>query len=95
MLLFRVINSFKSKPLKAFWEKGDASGVGQSVQRIRRILDLLNAATAAENMNVPGYYFHRLHGDPTRYSVRVSGNWRITFEWAGNDACRVDLEDYH
>ena len=28
-------------------------------------------------------------------SVRVSGNWRITFVFAGTDADLVDYEDYH
>jgi proteic killer suppression protein len=30
-----------------------------------------------------------------RDSVRVTGNWRITFGWEENDATDVDLEDYH
>jgi plasmid maintenance system killer protein len=27
--------------------------------------------------------------------VKVSGNWRVTFGFAGKDAERVDYEDYH
>jgi proteic killer suppression protein len=47
-------------------------------------------------MNLEGYRFHRLKGrDKDRYSVSVSGNWRITFAFAGKDAVDVDLEDYH
>jgi toxin HigB-1 len=45
-------------------------------------------------MNLPGYYFHRLKG-VERYSVRVTGNWGITFGWEDADAIEVDLEDYH
>lgn len=30
-----------------------------------------------------------------RYAVSVSGNWRITFAFDGEDAVDVDLEDYH
>jgi hypothetical protein len=29
------------------------------------------------------------------WSVRVSGNWRITFAFSGTDADAVDYEDYH
>ncbi|AVQ72281.1 toxin [Microcystis sp. MC19] len=29
------------------------------------------------------------------WTVRVSGNWRITFTFDGVGACDVDLEDYH
>lgn len=30
-----------------------------------------------------------------RWSVSVSGNWRITFAFEGKDAVLVDYEDYH
>jgi proteic killer suppression protein len=47
-------------------------------------------------MDLPGMRFHALKGrDKGRYAVNVSGNWRITFAWDGNDAVDVDLEDYH
>jgi proteic killer suppression protein len=46
-------------------------------------------------MHLPGFHFHRLHGTPVRYSVRVTGNWRLTLGWDGLDAVNVDLEDYH
>jgi proteic killer suppression protein len=49
-----------------------------------------------EDMNLPGLKYHGLSG--TRkgtYSVWVSGNWRITFEFDSGDAVNVNLEDYH
>jgi proteic killer suppression protein len=52
-------------------------------------------ATQPEDMNVAGYRFHSLHGNPRRWSVRVTGNYRITFGWTGEDANDVDFEDYH
>ena len=45
-------------------------------------------------LNLPGFHFHRLYGTQ-RFSVRVTGNWRITFGFKGDDAADVDLEDYH
>jgi proteic killer suppression protein len=62
--------------------------------RIGRILRALDVATQPEQLNLPGYYFHRLRGE-ARWSARVTGNWRITFGWNGPDAIDVDLEDYH
>ncbi|MDZ7754674.1 MAG: type II toxin-antitoxin system RelE/ParE family toxin [Gammaproteobacteria bacterium] len=47
-------------------------------------------------MSWTGYHFHPLKG--TRkgtYAVSVSGNWRFTFRFEGEDATDVDLEDYH
>ena len=47
-------------------------------------------------MNNPGYRLHRLGGNRRDvWSVRVSGNWRITFRFSENQAVDVNLEDYH
>ncbi len=46
-------------------------------------------------MNLAGFKFHSLQGSPKRYSVWVSGNWRISFGFQDGDAVAVDLEDYH
>jgi len=47
-------------------------------------------------MGLPGLYLHELKGrQGGRWSVRVSGNWRITFKFEGPDAIEVDYEDYH
>jgi proteic killer suppression protein len=46
-------------------------------------------------MNLAGYRFHRLRGSSQRWSVRVSGNYRVTFAWSGENAEDVDFEDYH
>jgi type I restriction enzyme M protein len=36
-----------------------------------------------------------LEGKPKRYGLSVTGNWRITFGWKGEDAIHLNLEDYH
>lgn len=47
-------------------------------------------------LNIPGLKFHALKGGMKgRYAVWASGNYRITFEFDGEDAVNVDLEDYH
>ncbi|MBP8291544.1 MAG: type II toxin-antitoxin system RelE/ParE family toxin [Caldilineaceae bacterium] len=41
-------------------------------------------------------YLHELKGDRQgTWSVRVSGKWRVTFQFDGTDAVAVDYEDYH
>lgn len=68
----------------------------QNVDRVRRILERLDAARIVEEMDVPGLRFHPLKGtEQGRFSVWVTRNWRITFGWDGEDAVDVDLEDYH
>lgn len=92
-----MIKTIRHKGLREYWERGTARKLNADwVPKIRRILSALDRAGAPEDMNLPGYYFHPLKGkEANRYSVRVSGNWRITFEFDGNDATILDLEDYH
>lgn len=92
-----MIRGFKHKGLERFFRRGDYRGVpAQSAARIERMLDRLDTAIRPDDMNLPGYRFHRLKGGRAdTYAVSVSGNWRITFAFEGEDATRVDLEDYH
>lgn len=65
------------------------------VERIRDILTALGVAMSPRDMAQPGYRLHRLTGDRRgRWSVRVSGNWRIVFRFADDEAVDVDLVDY-
>ena len=92
-----MIRSFRHKGLERFFRRGDYRGIpAQSGTRIERILDRLDAAMRPDDMNLPGYRSHRLKGDRAgTHAVTVTGNWRITFAFDGEDATGVDLEDYH
>ena len=66
------------------------------INRLRLIFGRLHASTTPNDMELPGLYLHQLKGvDRGRWSVRVSGNWRVTFKFDGLDAIKVDYEDYH
>ena len=91
-----MITSFRSKALKLFAATGNASKLPvQNPDRVARILQLLNAAATPEGMNIAGFGFHGLQGEPKRYAIKASANYRVTFGWDGADAVAVDLEDYH
>lgn len=92
-----MIASFKHKGLELFFTKGSYKGIpAQHAIRIVRMLDRLDASKEAEDMDLPGFKFHALKGVRKREcAVSVSGNWRITFEFDGQDATNVNLEDYH
>jgi proteic killer suppression protein len=92
-----VIRSFRHKGLEQYFTRSDRSGIDRRQSTcILRLLDRLDAAMKPEDMNLPGYRFHRLKGDRKRaFSVSVSGNWRITFRFEDGDAVDVNLEDYH
>jgi proteic killer suppression protein len=65
-------------------------------RRILVYLDRLDAASAPQEMQLPGFDFHVLKGfEPTRYAIHVNGPWCLTFEFEDGDACRVDWEQYH
>ncbi len=92
-----MIKNFRHKGLNRFFRKGDVRGIqAQQAARIARILDLLDDASSVEQLNIPGYSLHPLKGDRQgEWAMTVSGNWRITFRFEGEDAVDVNLEDYH
>ncbi len=47
-------------------------------------------------MNFQGANLHQLKGDlQNLWSVKVNGNWRVTFKFENSDAEVVDYQDYH
>lgn len=91
-----MIRSFRNRALAALWERGDTSRIRPDlVKRLTLRLSRQDAALGPEKMNLPGFNFHHLRGKPTRYTVHVNGPWCLTFEWEGEDAVGVDLEQYH
>jgi proteic killer suppression protein len=91
-----MIKSFRNKELARLWETGKSKIDARFHKRLLVRLDALDAATVAENLNLPGFDFHGLKGfSPVRYSIHVNGPWCITFEFADGDATRVDFEQYH
>jgi len=92
-----MILSFKHKGLARFFEHGSKSGIqAQHAERLRLILGRLNVATAARDMDLAGLCLHALKGERKGiWSVWVSGNWRVTFQFVGRDVELVDYEDYH
>ena len=56
----------------------------------------LETATKIEDMDIPGFRLHLLKGQRKGlWSISVSGNWRITFEFQDGNAYVVNYEDYH
>ena len=92
-----MIQSFRHKGLERFFITGSKKGVlPDHADKIARILDRLDASISPLDMNLPGYWLHELKGrEAGTWSVTVSGNWRITFQFDGQDAVVVDYRDYH
>ena len=92
-----MIVSFKHKGLKRLFEQNNRSGLRADLtDKIERILSVLDAASAPQALDLPGYRLHQLKGDRKGYwSLTVRANWRIVFRFENGRACDVDLVDYH
>ena len=92
-----MIRSFRHKGLEVFFVTGSKRGIlPEHAEKIARILDRLDASISPSDMNLPGYRLHELKGQDTgTWSVTVNANWRITFEFKGQNAFLVDYRDYH
>ncbi len=92
-----MIAGFRHKGLRAFFESGSARGIqAEHAKRLRLILGRLHASLSPEDMNLPGLRMHRLKGKKKgHFAVSISGNWRVTFLFEGQDALDVDYLDYH
>ena len=92
-----MIISFRHKGLRVFHEMGNTRGIqAPHARRLKRQLQFLDRAMAAQDLNVPGWQLHPLKGALSDFwSVSVSGNWRLTFRFVGSDVELVDYVDYH
>jgi len=92
-----VIKSFQHKGLEKFFRTGSKAGINAAfASKLEVQLAVLNRATKPEQMGVPGWELHQLKGDlKGHWAVKVSGNWRMTFRFDGEDVEVVDLQDYH
>ena len=92
-----VIRTFAHKGLEALFRTGSKAGVQPShAARLRRQLAQLDAATAPQDMGLPGWGLHPLKGELAgHWSIWVNGNWRVTFRFIDSDVELVDYQDYH
>jgi len=92
-----MISSWKHKGLEKFFRTGSKAGIKpQHANRLKVLLQLLNAAVQPEDMSLPGLKWHILTGKlKSYYSVSVSGNWRLIFKFENKHAILVDYLDYH
>lgn len=92
-----MIQSFRHKGLRKFFESGSAAGIQpHHARRLQLLLTALDTSQTIEDMNIPGLRLHPLKGEAKgRWSVWVNGSWRLTFEFKEGHAYVLDYEDYH
>lgn len=93
-----MIKMFRHRGLQRFFETGSKAGIQpKHAGKLARQLRQLNDAVGPDDMNMPGWHLHPLQGHDLNghWSIRVNGNWRLTFKFEGQDAILVDYQDYH
>ena len=92
-----MIKSFRHKGVQKFYETGSKAGVQAAhATKLSRQLTVLDTAKTPEDIKMFGWNLHQLSGNQAgRWSIWVSGNWRLTFEFEGIDVILVDYQDYH
>lgn len=92
-----MIKSFKHKGLKKFFYYGDVSGIQtEHAYKLQRLLTAIDESLNINGLNFPGFGLHQLKGElKDLWSVKVNGNWRITFKFENGDAYILDYQDYH
>lgn len=92
-----MIKSFKHAGLEKFFLTGSKAGIQPAhAKKLRLQLTRLDASSGPTDMNVSGWRLHKLSHDlKDHWSVTVSGNWRMTFAFEGENVILLDYQDYH
>ena len=92
-----MIQSFKHKGLRKFYETGSTKGIQSNhARKLRMQLAALDTAQSIEDMDIPGYRLHQLKGSRKGlWSITVNGIWRFTFEFVDGNVHILNYEDYH
>ncbi|WP_419864192.1 type II toxin-antitoxin system RelE/ParE family toxin [Candidatus Poriferisodalis sp.] len=92
-----MIRSFRHRGLRALYDGRSPKGVNPDhIQKLTRVLAVLDHSTRAGDMDLPGFRVHALTGNlKGHYAVTVSGNWRVTFRFEDGHATDVNYVDYH
>jgi proteic killer suppression protein len=93
-----VIESFRDEETEKVFHRQFSTKLPHSIQQValRKLRMLNNANNIADLRIPPANRLEKLAGDRAgQYSIRINEQWRICFEWRGNNACNVEITDYH
>jgi proteic killer suppression protein len=93
----RILN-FRNRELERFWRLDEARGIArQHEAKLRAMLTAIEEAENVEELStVPGWRLHQLKGNRRSiWSLKLTGNHRLTFRAEGSVVSDVDIEDYH
>lgn len=92
-----MIKSFKCKKTSDLFSDKSVRAFVNIQKAARRKLQILHAAKDLQDLRSPPS--NRLEGlkgnRKGQYSIRINEQWRLCFEWDGNNAWNVEIIDYH
>jgi len=93
-----MIKSFKCKETERIFNRNYSRKFSKDINELSlRKLRMINRALIINDLKVPpGNRLEKLKGDRTgQYSIRINDQFRICFNWSGQDAFNVEIVDYH
>ena len=93
-----MIRSFKDKKAAKIFNREPSRKISGDLQRTAfRKLRMLNRATNLNDLRgPPANRLEKMRGDRSgQYANPVNDQWRISFEWRGDDAFKVEIVDHH
>lgn len=92
----QMIKSFADKETENLFYERRSKIEPRIQQRAMYKLAMLDSCIDIQLFKIPpSNQLEKLNGYPMRWSVRINQQWRLTFDWDGQDAYNVKVEDYH
>jgi proteic killer suppression protein len=96
MLTWGVIRSFANRASEEIWRTGKTKRGPPAPVTMRKLAMLDAAGRLSDLQSPPGNNLEKLSGDRKgQYSIRINRQYRICFQWRGQDADEVEVTDYH
>ena len=98
VIMSQMIESFHDRDTeKVFLRERSQRFSGTLARPALKKLLLLDAADSIQDLrSPPGNHLERLTGDRRgQYSIRISDQWRVCFNWKSGRAVSVEIVDYH
>lgn len=95
---YSVIKSFRCRETQKIFHRQFSRKFPQDIQqRAFMKLNAIDAAVQLEDLRLPpSNQLEALKGERKgQWSIRISEQWRICFEWRGGNAEQVEIVEYH
>jgi len=93
-----MIKNFVCKETEKIFNRRISLKLPRDIQKTaRRKLEILEGAEILMDLCIPqNNHLEKLSKDRKgQYSIRINDQWRICFEWRGEDSYNVEIVDYH